>query len=577
MRPSSNQPVMSGLASALPLDGEFDYIIVGGGTAGCTLASRLSEDPAVTVCLLEAGGRGDALRIQVPGAVGFAHMAPDLGWSYSSVPQPGLHGRRINLARGRVLGGTSAINGMVYFRGPATDYDEWRRLGNEGWGYDEVLPYFLRSEDNFDWPESRLHHKGGPLAISSLAQLNPLVPRFLHAADSLGYPRCNDFNVAAPEGFGARQLTIRAGRRETASTAFLEPVRGRNNLAIVTGALTHRIVFESRRAVGVEAESGGALKILRARREVVLCAGAYNTPQVLLRSGVGPGEELRALGIAPVAHSVDVGKHLRDHVSAFVQVSSPATLSYALSLRALPRCAWNLLEYALWRRGPLASNLFEAAGFVRSQDGIAGPDVHIVLNAFRRPPAGRIVPTGHGCAVLATVLQPFSEGSVVLGGTDPRDAPLIDPGFLQDERDLRTIVRGLKIARNILNSAAFSDLQHRETDPGHDVRTDDDWAEYARRNAFSVYHPGGSCRMGPDAQSVVDTQLRVRGVERLRIADASIYPTLISGNTNASVMMIAEKAADLLLGNATPTRMPARTESPAETHARAQRSSAIAA
>lgn len=543
-----------GLACALPQDGRFDYIIIGGGTGGCALAARLSEDPAVSVCLLEAGGGDANWRVRTPGAVGFAHTAPDLGWGYRSVPQAGLQDRQINLARGRLLGGTSAVNGMVYFRGPATDFDTWHRLGNPGWSYEEVLPYFLRSEGNFDWPESRLHHCGGPVGISSLQSLNPLVPRFLLAADSLGYPRCSDFNTPAAEGFGTRQLTIRDGRRETAATAFLDPIRGRGNLAVLTGALVHRVRFDGRRATGVDLElAGNTVRQLHCQREVILCAGAYNTPQILLRSGLGPAEPLRELGIDVIADLPQVGKNLRDHVSAFVQARSSTTFSYGVSWRTMPRLLKNLAEYALWRRGPLASNLFEAAGFVRSHDDLRGPNLHIVLNPFLRPRAGGIVPFGHGVAIMATVLQPHSHGTVSLRSAEPQASPLIDPGFLRDSRDVDTLVEGVKIARRLLQAPAFADIRPREVDPGPDVRSDDEWADYVRRTAYSVFHPGGTCRMGSDPQSVVDPSLRVRHVSGLRIADASIYPTLISGNTNASVMMIAEKAADLIRGKPQPS------------------------
>jgi choline dehydrogenase-like flavoprotein len=526
----------------------FDYVVVGAGTAGCVLACRLSADPAVRVALIEAGPADRSTKIHIPAAVAAAIADPSLGWGYRSVPQRQLRGREIVLPRGRVLGGCSSINGMAYFRGHPQDFDDWAAAGATGWSYEEVLPYFRKSEHNLTWPASRYHGHGGPMVISDIPHPNPLVRRFLDATAGLGYPLCADFNGADPEGFGTRQATIRAGRRESMVTAFLDPVRGREQLQVLTDAVVTRIVIEGRRALGVVIEREGVTQRLLARREVIVAAGSYASPQLLMLSGVGDGAHLQEQGIEVRHHLPGVGTGLRDHPATLVQMKTADSTSYGVSLKALPRGAWNLLEYALLRRGPLASNVLEATGFVRSTPDALRPDVQFAFMPMLRNPSGSPIPVGHGFGLIPIAIRPRSRGAVRLASSDPRRPPLVDPNYLDDPEDLRTLLRGFGIARQILRAPAFASLRGVEVVPGDGVAETEALTDYIRGSVVSVHHPSSSCRMGIDPLAVVDPQLRVHGIEGLRVADASVFPTLVAGNTNAAVVMVAEKAADLILG-----------------------------
>jgi choline dehydrogenase len=524
----------------------FDYVIVGAGSAGCVLASRLSENPRVRVCLIEAGPADDSWLIRTPAAVGALMNHKVYNWGYRTTPQKHLHNREINLPRGRVVGGCSSINGMVYFRGHPRDFDEWAAAGNPGWSYSDVLPYFLRSECNRTWKQSELHGNAGPMTVSDIPRVNPLVHCFIDAAKSLGYRSCSDFNGGDPEGFGTRQATIRNGRRESMATAYLHRLGKRDNLCLLTDTLVDKVLFEGRRALGVQAIRDGESIAITASREVVLCGGAFASPAILLRSGIGDADELQRLGIEVRQDLRAVGRHLQDHLVAPLQMQTDNTDSYGLSLRALPRALYNVAEYALFRRGPLASNVFEATGFIRTRPDVDRPDVQLIFMPAHRNPSGFPIPLGHGYGILTALLRPASRGRVFIESADPARPPLIDPNFLGEQEDLDVILRGMKIARQLLRAPAFARYRSAELLPGDSVLDDDGLCQHIRSTAATVHHPSGTCRMGTGRECVVDPELRVHGVANLRVVDASVFPQLLSGNINAAVVMVAEKAADLI-------------------------------
>ena len=530
----------------------FDYVIVGAGTAGCVLASRLSEDRASRVALVEAGPLDRHPFIHIPATVGAAIAQPKLNWRFMTAPQANLNGRSIPIPRGHVVGGSGSINGMVYFRGHPTDFDDWAAAGNPGWSYRDVLPYFLRSENNDAYPSSPYHGQGGPMNVTFIKRPNPMTPAFLAAMDSLGYQRNADFNGADSEGYGPRQGTILQGRRVSTATAYLKPASHRDNLTILTDTRAARIRIEERRATGVDVLTAGGERRLTARREVIVSGGAVLSPQLLMLSGIGDETALRNAGVEVKHHLPAVGAHYHDHLAVGVLMEMRNTESYGISWRTLPRSVGNLLEYALFRTGPLSSNVFEATGFVRTLAQLRRPDVQIVFQAARRNTNTFPFPLGHGFAVNVVGLYPKSRGRVSLAGPDPRAAPIVDPQLMSDPEDGATLLRGLKIARRISQSASFSRYRAVEVQPGATSQDDESLLGYIRRASSTVHHPCGSCRMGPDARSVVDAQLRVHGIEGLRVADAAIFPSLVGGNTNAAVVMIAEKAADLIRGVAAP-------------------------
>jgi len=530
----------------------FDYVVVGAGTAGCALAARLSEKPDARVCLIEAGGPDHHPFIHVPAAVAAAIGTRSLNWGFLTVPQPQLHGRRIPIPRGRVVGGSGSINGMVYFRGHPRDFDDWAAAGNPGWSYREVLPYFIRSESNANYPGSPYHGTTGPLRVTHIRRPNPLNDAFLETMAALKFRRCDDFNGADPEGYGPRQATIRNGRRESTASAYLAPARRRSNLRVLTGALVHRVAIEGGRAVGVDVGRDGQVHRVGARAEVVVCGGSILSPQILMLSGVGDGGALRRLGLEVRVDLPAVGANLHDHLAAAVLMEMRDATSYGISLRAMPRGAWNLLEYALWRQGPLASNVFEANAFVRTRAELARPDIQIVFQPARRNPHTFPLPIGHGFAVSIVNLYPHSRGRISLVTPDPRTPPEIDPNLLGAREDLAPLVRGLELARRIAGAPPFARYRATEVAPGRAVQGEAGLGQYVRQFATTVHHPVSTCRMGPGADCVVDPQLRVRGVEGLRVADASVFPSVVGGNTNATVVMIAEKASDMILGRPAP-------------------------
>ena len=526
----------------------FDFVIVGAGTAGCVLSARLSEDGGNSVCLLEAGGEDRHPFIHVPATVGAAIARPSLNWRFMTVPQPALDNRRIPLPRGHVIGGSGSINGMVYFRGQPRDFDDWAAMGNRGWSYREVLPYFIRSESNDSFADSPYHGHSGPIRVSQIPRPNPMIPAFLEAMRSLSFKRCDDFNGPDPEGYGPRQGTIRNGRRDSTAVAYLRPARARSNLEVRTDSLVTRLLVESGRAAGVEVERSGRLQRLEARREVIVCAGSVQSPQILMLSGIGDGEALRALGIEARHHLPGVGGNYHDHLAAGILMEMSNSESYGISLRAAPRGAWNLVEYALFRRGPFASNVFEANAFVRSAPDRDRPDLQIVFQPARRNPGTFPFPLGHGFALSVVHLYPRSRGRVSLASPDPRVPPAVDPKLLSDPDDLTPTLRGLELSRRIIAAPAFARYRAIEVQPGPAAQDETALAAYVRRGAYTVHHPVGSCRMGTDANAVVDAELRVHGVAGLRVVDASVFPRILGGNTNAAVVMVAEKAADMILG-----------------------------
>ncbi|MGK5552269.1 GMC family oxidoreductase [Actinomadura kijaniata] len=511
----------------------YDYVIVGAGSAGCVLAARLSEDPDVRVCLVEAGPADSSPNIHVP-AAGSRLFRTQLDWDYDSHLEPFCRDRRVYLPRGRVLGGTSSLNGMIYIRGNARDYDSW---GQPGWSFDELLPYFRRSEDN-ERGASEFHGAGGPLAVSENRSRNPMSDAFLKAAGQGGFPANDDFNGAAQDGFGYYQVTQRDGMRCSSATAFLHPALERPNLTVETNVHVHRVTVAGNRATGVTGRRLDEDVEFRAEREVILAAGAYNSPQLLMLSGIGPADQLAPLGIPVLVDQPFVGQDLQDHPQCWLVHghSEPVSLLVAGEER-------HQREFRDRRTGPLTSNGPEAGGFVRSRDGLPAPDLQYVCLPVMFTDGGLGFPTGHGFSFASYVLQPRSRGSVRLASDDPTAKPRITHNYYADEADLRTAVEGVRIGLEISRQKALKPYTERAVSvPASD--SDADLRDFVLRNTQSSYHPTGSCAMG----RVTDAELRVLGVDGLRVVDASVLPTIVSGNTNAPTIAIAEKAADLIRG-----------------------------
>jgi choline dehydrogenase-like flavoprotein len=527
---------------------EFTYVIVGGGSAGCVLASRLSEDPAVSVCLVEAGRRDGGLLVRCPAGIAVTVSTPLINWAFETIPQPGLNGRRGYQPRGRVLGGSSAINAMIYVRGHPWDYDHWASLGNPGWSYAEVLPFFRRAEHNETF-EDDFHGRGGPLNVADLRSPNPFVGRFIAAGREAGYPENRDFNGARQEGIGAYQVTQVGGERCSAARAYLEPALSRPNLHVVSRAQATRILFEGRRAVGIEMRRGRSRQRLRARAEVLLCAGALQSPQLLMLSGLGPAAHLAGLGIPVLQDLPGVGQNLQDHVDYVMAYRSRSPELFGLSARTLARAPAGIAQYRRERRGMFTTNFAEAGGFIRSAPDLGMPDLqlHFIIALLEDHARRRTLGLGFSCHVC--LLRPASRGSVALDSADPLAAPRIDPRFYAAPGDLATMVRGFRATRRLLEMPALA--PYRGPPLRHaGIETDAQIERTLRERSDTIYHPVGTCRMGPDPLAVVDAQLRVRGVEALRVVDASIMPTVIGGNTNAPTIMIAEKAAALIRSGA---------------------------
>jgi choline dehydrogenase len=523
---------------------QADFIVVGAGSAGCAVAARLSEDPATRVLLLEAGGEDRNRWIHIPLGFGKTFADPSVNWCYETEPDPGASDRRVFWPRGKVLGGSSSINGMVYIRGQAEDFDHWRQLGNTGWSFEDVLPYFRRSEHQVRGADA-FHGTDGPLCVSDVAK-HPICEAFIAATTELGFPRNDDFNGASQDGVGYHQTTTRNGKRCSTAVGYLRPAMGRANLSVITSALTEKIVFEGRRAVGVTFRRAGQLCTARAAREVILCGGAVNSPQLLMLSGIGPQEQLAEFGIPVVHHLPGVGKSLQDHYSAPIKLRCklPITVNDVMLSNARKLKAG--LEYYMLHRGPLSMISSPAALFARTRPELASPDVKISISPFsaERPQDG--LHRFSGFTSIAYQLRPESRGEIKLKSPDPFDAPAVYPNYLAAETDQLTIVAGLKLIRQILATPRMQALIEREFQPGPAVDSDEELLDYARRRGGTVYHPTSTCKMGNDALAVVDAELRVHGIAGLRVADASIMPTVVSGNTNAATIMIGEKVADML-------------------------------
>ena len=524
----------------------FDYIIIGGGSAGSVLAGRLSEDPAVRVCLLEAGPADKSVFIHCPAGLAVMAKFELNGWGLSTTPQPALNQRRGYQPRGKVLGGSSSINAMVYVRGQHADYDHWAAQGNPGWGWDDVKPYFIRSEGNERGADA-WHGASGPLNVADLRSPNPFSQHFTEAGIQAGHAHNTDFNGATQEGVGLYQVTHKNGERHSAAKGYLTPHLGRSNLQVITGARATRIVFEGKRAVGVEYRQGGALHQAKAAREVLLSAGALLSPQLLMLSGIGPGAHLQQHGIPVLHHLPGVGQHLHDHPDV-VQVFDAPQLKdlFGLSLSGMGRVLRGVQEWRKHRTGLLTTNFAEAGGFIKSDPSEPVPDLQLHFVIGKLVDHGRKTVLGHGYSGHVCLLQPKSRGTLTLANNDPMALPLVDPQFLADPDDMQRMVRGFKRLREIFVQPALAKFGARELKVLARAQTDAEIEQFIRQYADTIYHPVGTCRMGPGAMDVVDADLRVHGLTGLRVVDASIMPRIVSGNTNAPTVMIAEKAVDLL-------------------------------
>ena len=524
----------------------YDYLIIGGGSAGCVLAARLTEDPAIRVALLEAGPPDTSVLIHCPAGLAVLAKNGQANWALQTTPQPGLNGRRGYQPRGKVLGGSSSVNAMIYIRGHHSDYDHWAAEGNAGWGWKDVLPYFLRSEHN-ERGADHWHATGGPLNVMDLRSPNPFGPVFVEAGRQAGYAVNRDFNGADQEGVGMYQVTHRNGERCSAAKAYLAPNLGRPNLEVITGVHVTRILVEGRRAVGVEFRQGKELRQLKASREVLLCAGALHSPQVLMLSGIGPAAHLQQHGV-PVVHDLPgVGEHLHDHVDVVQVVDAPdLTDLFGLSMAGMVRTVKGIFEWRKHRRGMLTTNFAEAGGFVRSRPEEPVPDLQFHFVIGKLVDHGRKTVFGHGYSCHVCLLRPQSRGRVQLASADPMQPPLVDPNFLAERDDMDRMVRGFKLMRGLLGQPALAGYRGRELPASAGAQTDGEIEQFIRNHGDTIYHPVGSCRMGNGPMDVVDAQLRVHGMEGLRVVDASVMPRIVGGNTNAPTIMIAEKAADMI-------------------------------
>ena len=520
------------------MSSSYDHIIVGAGSAGCVLANRLTEDGSRRVLLLEAGGPDTKREIHIPAA--FSKLfKTDLDWDYQTEPEPGMAGRQLYWPRGKVLGGTSSMNAMIYVRGHRLCYDRWAALGNDGWGWDAVLPYFVRSEDQQRGADA-YHGVGGPLSVSDLLEPNPLSEAFVEAAEEIGLGRNSDFNGESQQGAGFYQVTQRDGKRCSTALAYLKPALDRPNLEVRTHAHATRILFEGRRAVGVEYSRRGRIQSVSAERDIVLSGGAINSPQLLMLSGVGPADHLTDLEIDVVQDLQGVGRNLQDHpvVAVAYRSKRPVSLARAEGLG-------QVLRYLLFRKGMLTSNVGEAGAYVRVHKDAEMPDLQFHFAPVYYLDHGFTPGPGHGFTIAPTLVAPLSKGGITLRSTDPFDAPRIQPYYYYERRDVETMVEGVKLARKIAASVAFEPFCESEFRPGSDI--DDDGLEaFVRERSETLYHPTSTCKMGTDPWAVVDPQLHVYGIKGLRVADASVMPEITNGNTNAPTIMIAEKAADLI-------------------------------
>jgi choline dehydrogenase len=532
-----------------PSSNAYDYIVIGAGSAGCVVASRLAEDPSVRVLLLEAGPKPRSIWVGMPSGVGKLIMPGKLNWGYSSEPEPNMADRRIYVPRGKGLGGSSIINGMAYVRGHAEDYDDWRQMGNDGWSWDDVLPYFLKSENRVGATD-RHHAKGGKLWVSDPQVQHPTSRDFIEAGTRIGLPRNRDINGERQEGIGFLQFTIRNGKRQTSADAFLSGAG--KNLTVAAGALVHRLRIEGNRATGVEYSQGGETIVAKAAREVILSAGTIDSPKLLMLSGIGPGALLKEQGIDVVKDLPGVGRNMQDHMYIHYTVDTTRDSSINHELRGL-RVLAHGAYYMLTRRGLLTTGASQACAWVRVLPGADRPDTQIFFRpvSWEFSKAGTLeIGSTPRVSASCSLLRPRSRGRVELRSADPRDPAKIFPNYLDALIDRHAAIGGLRMIRQIFSTEPLKSRITNEVLPGKDCQTDDELLDYVRRTAQSQHHWVGTCKMGPDPMSVVDARLRVHGIAGLRVVDASIMPVICSGNTNAPAMMIGEKAADFIKADA---------------------------
>jgi choline dehydrogenase len=526
----------------------FDYIVIGAGSAGCPVANRLSADPKNRVLLLEAGPKDRNIWIHIP--IGYYRtMHSALSWGYETEPDEGVAGRRLVWPRGKVLGGSSAINGLVYIRGQKQDYDHWRQLGNEGWGYDDILPFFKKAEDQ-ERGSDDYHGSGGPLTVSDIRDRREICDAFMEAAQQAGIPRNNDFNGIDQEGVGNFQTTSRNGLRCSAATGYLKSIKNRPNLRIETDAMVLNILFDGKRASGIRFRQYGQEKIVHAGGEIVLAGGAINSPQMLQLSGIGPAEHLRAHGIDVVHDNPGVGRDLQDHYQARIVMELKRSISVNDDVNNPLRLALTGLRYALFRRGPMTFSSGHVGVFTKVLPQSATPDAQVHFIPFSATKSGGDLHPYSGVTAAVCQLRPESRGEVMIASSDPLEHPKITPNYLSTEYDRRIMVEGLKMVRRIAHAPAFARHVAMEREPGAENVADETLLAYAREKGSTIFHPTSTCRMGRDNRAVVDSRLRVHGVEGLRVADCSVMPTVVSGNTNAPAVMIGEKCAHMILEDA---------------------------
>lgn len=536
------------------MNDRFDYIVIGSGSAGSLLANRLSADPRNRVALIEAGPSDRKFPVNVKTAmpVGNIFLLPHAryNWQHQLTGNAAVGNRKINFPRGKLFGGCSAINGSVYIRGQPQDYDDWEKAGVKGWRFDDVLPAF-RAVENYAGGASERHGTGGELDVQKSPSVNPLTPAFLDATTQAGHPRNDDFAGPVQDGFGRYDLNQRNGTRLSSARAFLHPALKRANLTTFADTLVHRIVIDRGRATSILIEQDGAMKTLHAAREIIVSAGAINSPQLLMLSGIGPAEHLREMGIEIVHDLPGVGSNLQDHPTVHLAVDNPSAESYAMSPRAWPRMIASPFRFLMKRKGMLASNVAEAGGFARTLPELERPDVQMTFLVGLKSNA-RTIPSRHGFMVLVQLLRPKSAGSVRLASASPNDKPIIDPNFFDHPDDIAALKRGFREARRIFAQPALAGMRGNEIEPGAHIESDAQLDAALRQIVNTAYHPTGTCRMGPDGDpmAVLDNRLRVRGIAGLRVVDASVMPSIISGNTSAPTMMIAQRAAEFILDDA---------------------------